>query len=312
MICVKTKTNQHKSLIFSGSGISEHVDMYLDCLKFEEESKNLNENGKSIERPRLVHRLDKDTSGVLLLARSRQAAEKLQSIIKNHGTFRKMYLALVSGMPMPTEGRMKFAMEKALISGQEKMTVKDPKHLTKEQLKDMWLAVTEYRTLQGTTQASLVLLEPETGRTHQLRVGCAEALKTPILGDGKYGAEKSLLWKNFLGSKPKLHLHAWRILIRHPMTGKPIDISAKVPDFFTETLSLVGLKVPSLESVKPKNEKLVDKATMREEKEQNRNNKKFTSQSFSEKRKGGQFQKNSSSSSTRNFTQHNQKSIKRR
>ena len=133
-----------------GTNIKEHVDKYLDCYIFEEEKPGKNANtaraGKSSNtfptsaifedhksRPRLIHRLDKDTSGVLLLGRTLEATEKLQSMFKSHAKVKKLYLALVTGQPEPQSGRIRFIIEKAVIGGQEKMIVRDPKTVPPEE-----------------------------------------------------------------------------------------------------------------------------------------------------------------------------------
>lgn len=150
-----------------GTKVQRHVDGLLDALCFERE-----------DRPRLVHRLDKDTSGVLLLARSANAAGYFSKAFSSRNA-RKVYWALVVGVPKAKEGLIKAPLAKQAGTGGEKMAVDEANGQP---------AATRYRIIERAGQSAAWLeLQPLTGRTHQLRVHCAEILGCPIVGDGKYG-----------------------------------------------------------------------------------------------------------------------------
>ena len=179
-----------------GSGTSKHIDAMLNNLQFEMK-----------ERPKLVHRLDKDTSGVLLLARSTKAASFLTKAFKTRDVH-KIYWAAVVGLPKIKYGKIDMALEKKGGRFGEKMVVD----------KNGKRAITFYRTIDNTgNKSSWLAMMPETGRTHQLRVHCAE-LGTPILGDGKYGGAGAFL-EGASGIDRKLHLHAKAIKFPHPAGG---------------------------------------------------------------------------------------------
>ena len=198
-----------------GTKTIEHVDGLLDALQFEGES-----------RPKLVHRLDKDTSGALLIARTSRAATHFGKAFSSR-TARKVYWALVAGVPSIEDGMIELPLAKQPGTGGEKMMVDE---------KEGAPARTRYRVVEraGNT-ACFVELQPYTGRTHQLRVHMA-AIGHPIVGDGKYGGQDAFLTG---GVSRKMHLHARRIRIDHPDRGQ-IDVTAALPQHFADSLVLLG------------------------------------------------------------------------
>jgi 23S rRNA pseudouridine955/2504/2580 synthase len=214
----------------SGQG-GRHVDALAEALKF----------GRS-EKPSLVHRLDKDTSGVLLLARSTRIARKLSEAFRARET-RKIYWAAVAGVPHPRQGTIRFGLVKAPGRGRggegEKMLCIHPSEVDKTP--DAKRATTDYSVLSSLgTRVSWVALVPVTGRTHQLRAHMAE-IGHPIVGDGKYGGsgQENLGegWGAQLGGEMsrKLHLHARSISFDHPISGQRITITAPLPDHMART-----------------------------------------------------------------------------
>ncbi len=198
-----------------GTGTTRHLDAMLDALAFDG------------ERPRLVHRLDKDTSGVLLLGRSAAAAARLAAAFRSRAA-RKLYWALVVGVPKPRDGRISAPLAKLPGRAGEKMAVDEGEGRH---------AVTWYRTVEALARkAAWLEMEPRTGRTHQLRAHCA-LLRTPILGDGKYGGAAAFLQGQ--GVSRKLHLHARAIRLPHPAGGE-LAVTAPLPAHMAATFAFFG------------------------------------------------------------------------
>ncbi|SFG05095.1 ribosomal large subunit pseudouridine synthase C [Novosphingobium sp. CF614] len=197
-----------------GSGMKEHVDGLLDAY------------APSGPRPRLVHRLDKDTSGVLLIARTPGSAAFFSKRFSGRSA-RKIYWALVVGVPSIDDGMIELPLAKQPGTGGEKMHVDE---------KEGQSARTRYRVLdRAGNRAAWVELHPLTGRTHQLRVHMA-AIGHPIVGDGKYGGQDAFLTGTI---SRKMHLHARRLIIDHP-DGTPLDVTAPLPEHFANSMVSLG------------------------------------------------------------------------
>jgi 23S rRNA pseudouridine955/2504/2580 synthase len=198
-----------------GTKTEDHVDRLLDALWYDQES-----------RPKLVHRLDKDTSGALLVARTARAAAHFAKAFSSR-TARKVYWAIVVGVPSIEDGMIELPIAKQPGTGGEKMHVDE---------KEGSPARTRYRVIdRAGNNAAWVELQPFTGRTHQLRVHMA-AIGHPIVGDGKYGGRDAFLTGTI---SRKMHLHARRIRVDHPDGGQ-IDVRADLPPHFAETLAALG------------------------------------------------------------------------
>ena len=233
-----------------GPKIAYHVDGMLDGLRYSE----------SDERPRLVHRIDKNVSGVLVLARNKDSARFLgewfryrrpnemkfmnndsQTLFqrKPRGVYRrakgdelrvyvkKVYMALVSGKPSPAQGRIRTLLDKVGGPGEEHMVVTEDRSPTSV------VAITEYSLLNNASkECSLLSMSPLTGRKHQLRVHCASVLKTPVLGDTKYGRAVAESLQPMLGNSAHLLLHARRILLPYVNEfGEYLTVEAPLPPY---------------------------------------------------------------------------------
>lgn len=201
-----------------GTNTTKHLDAMLDVLTFDAD-----------ERPKLVHRIDKDTSGVLLLARNSFAAAKLTEMFRGRDV-RKIYWGVTVGVPTPYQGKVDLPLAKE--GGPHGERVANPGEEGRK-------ALTYFSVLENLgKQAAFVAMWPRTGRTHQLRVHMA-AIGTPLLGDGKYGGQDAYL--SGAEVPRKLHLHARRIVLPHPRGGgRMIDVTAPIPDHMVKTWKYLG------------------------------------------------------------------------
>lgn len=206
-----------------GREVGTHLDALLDGLRFG-----------APERPRLVHRLDRDTSGVIVLARSAAAARRLTEAFRSCAP-RKVYWALVVGVPHPLSGRIDAALAKRPSPGGEKMRLIEAGGAGQR-------ATTLYRVIDSAApRAAWLALMPKTGRTHQLRVHCAEVLGTPILGDGKYGGAAAFL--PLEGIEKRLHLHARALELpdlTDPSGRRMLRLAAELPSHMAKAFKLLG------------------------------------------------------------------------
>ncbi len=213
-----------------GSKTNYHIDGLLDGLK-----------NKEGVRPRLVHRLDKDTSGVLLLARSAKIARKLGDSFKDRNV-KKIYWAICCPAPHRAEGTIKAPLLKAGGNNKERMVVDE---------KEGKIAITDFIVLENAlTSAAFVAFWPRTGRTHQIRVH-AELIGCPIVGDKKYSrlpeqeethearrvAEADL---KHMKLSDRLHLHARRVILPHPGRKGTLDITAPLPNDLAKSWKALG------------------------------------------------------------------------
>lgn len=200
-----------------GTKTARHIDAMLAALE------------KNGERPRLVHRLDRDTGGLLILAKTRAAAAGLGAAFRGRDV-EKTYWALVVGAPRPREGTIDLPVAKRMVraGGGERVVPAAGEDAKK--------AVTHYQTVdEAGRRVAFVALRPVTGRTHQLRVHCA-AIGTPIVGDGKYGGPAARLE----GVSGRLHLFCRTMTFPHPAMGEPMTLTAPLTGHMRESWAFFG------------------------------------------------------------------------
>jgi 23S rRNA pseudouridine955/2504/2580 synthase len=206
-----------------GSGTKRHIDGMLAGMA-----------DRFGDRPRLVHRLDRDTTGVLLVAKTRDAAGKLGKIFQTRSAA-KTYWALVKGVPRPAQGKIEAALVKGTnAAGEDRVRKAEPGE------QDVAMhATTHYSVIDRMAhKCAWVSLKPVTGRQHQLRAHMA-MIGCPIVGDNKYEGGTELPAENMA---QKLHLHARRLVLPHPAgDGKKIDVTAPLPQHMRDTWALLGL-----------------------------------------------------------------------
>lgn len=192
-----------------GLRVERHIDGLLEHMADEEGSK-----------PKLCHRLDRDTSGLLVLARSREIAAKMGKAFENKN-IRKYYWALVAPAPEENEGSIVAPLAKGEDSFKDMMVVDE---------ENGKFARTEFKVIErAAKKAAFLALWPRTGRTHQLRVHCQVA-GFPIIGDEKYGNDDAAAdMIQALGLAPRLHLHAARLILPHPGGRGVLDLRAPLP-----------------------------------------------------------------------------------
>ncbi|MGQ7791412.1 RluA family pseudouridine synthase [Faunimonas sp. B44] len=202
-----------------GSGVTRHVDAMLEAFT--------DRHGR---RPKLVHRLDRDTSGVLVVARTRTAAAFLGNAFKERET-RKIYWALVAGVPRPPQGRISTFLRK------EEGPIGDRVRIAQHGERGTEHAVSNYVVAdQAGQKLAWLVMRPITGRTHQLRAHAAH-IGHPIVGDAKYFNIEN--WELPGGIQNRLHLHARRIVIPHPSGGK-LDVVAPMPPHMRQSWSVLA------------------------------------------------------------------------
>lgn len=218
-----------------GSKQHRHLAGMLGALAFEKS-----------ELPRLVHRLDRDTSGALVLARTGAAAKALARLFRTRDV-EKTYFALVAGRPHPAAGTIRYALVKSGGPGAKRMRPVHPDDIAATP--GAQAAVTDYRVIeQAGRRAAWVVLRPRTGRTHQLRAHMA-AIGCPIAGDTKYGADVGDVGAGGRGAtlgqglSRKLHLHAAAIAFAHPVSGQRIEVWAPMPEHMARSWGTFGWDV---------------------------------------------------------------------
>ncbi|SFL51751.1 RluA family pseudouridine synthase [Methylobacterium pseudosasicola] len=204
-----------------GSGTVRHVDGLLAAL-----------TGPDGQKPRLVHRLDKDTAGCLIIAKTRLAAATLAKSFRSRAA-RKIYWALTAGVPRVRQGRVSTYLAK------DEPTDADARmRVAKHGDEGASHALTYYAMVdQAAQKLSWLSFKPVTGRTHQLRAHAAH-IGHPIVGDPKYFSVEN--WELPGGIQNRLHLLARRIVIPHPRTGRPVDVSAPLPPHMAQSWNLLG------------------------------------------------------------------------
>jgi len=232
-----------------GSGTTRHIDGMLASLA--------ERNG---ERPVLVHRLDRDTSGVLLLAKSRGMAADLGEIFRSRGA-KKIYWALVEGVPKPAQGRISLFLAKGEAMGDNRARGRGDRgdfermRVAKHGEADAQHSLTLYAVVDKVApRLAWLSMRPITGRTHQLRAHC-EAIGHPIVGDPKYDRrpEKDPARRDPLralpsGLEPKLHLLARRLILAHPKGGV-IDVSAPLPPHMQKSFDMFGFDATTYDPI---------------------------------------------------------------
>ncbi|MFM1815843.1 MAG: hypothetical protein RLZ98_2538 [Pseudomonadota bacterium] len=203
-----------------GTGTKRHIDGLLAGM-----------SARFGDRPRLVHRLDRDTTGVLLVAKTRGTAGKLGKVFQSRSAH-KTYWAVVKGVPRPPQGKIMTPLVKAAGPDGDRVRKAEP-----GEQKEAMHATTHYAVIDRVTnRAAWVSLKPVTGRQHQLRAHMA-IIGHPIMADNKYNLHPDEISGNV---EQKLHLHARRLQLPHPSGNGTIDVTAPLPDHMRATFELLG------------------------------------------------------------------------
>ena len=201
-----------------GSRVARHLDGMLEGLRFD-----------AAEPPRLVHRLDRDTSGVLMLARHAAAARDLTALFRSR-ELKKLYWALVVGVPKPAQGRIDVPLAKRQAGAGERVIATD---------EGGQRAITDYTLIDAAgRRLSWLALMPRTGRTHQLRAHTASVFGHPVVGDGKYGGEAAFP----AGFEPRLHLHARALALPRQGGKAPLVLAAPLPSHMAAAWRFLGFE----------------------------------------------------------------------
>ena len=202
-----------------GGGVERHIDALLEHL-----------TDKKGRRPHLVHRLDRDTSGVLLCARAPESLRRLGKMFHDRRA-RKTYWAIVAPAPDQAEGTINAPVYKAKGPHKDRMMIGEDE--------DSKNAITDFKVVEfAAKKAAFIVFSPRTGRTHQLRVHAADVLNCPIVGDGKYGGAEARIGGE--GIAKRLHLHARRLTLPHPSKDETIDITAPLPPDLAASWKALG------------------------------------------------------------------------
>lgn len=213
-----------------GSGMTRHVDGLLEALR-----------SRDGQKPRLVHRLDKDTAGCLVIAKTRFAAAALAKSFRSRAT-RKIYWAVVAGVPRVRQGRVSTYLARG-ESGENETRMEVARHGDEGASH----ALTYYAVIdQAAQKLAWMSLKPVTGRTHQLRAHAAH-IGHPIIGDPKYFSVEN--WELPGGIQNRLHLLARRIVVPHPRTGRPLDVTAPLPPHMQQTFNLLGFDLSRFDPI---------------------------------------------------------------
>ncbi len=203
-----------------GGGVEWHIDAYFPALADVYE-----------QIPRLIHRLDRDTSGVLLCARSADAVRRLGKAFKDRRA-KKTYWAITLPAPVQNDGLINAPIAKPDGPHKDRMVIE----------KGGQLALTDFSVVErASKRAAFVAFQPRTGRTHQIRVHAADVLKCPVMGDEKYGGSAS--WLDGMGDSlaRRLHLHARQLVVAHPTENdKMITLVAPLPDDLRQSWQALG------------------------------------------------------------------------
>ncbi len=216
-----------------GSGTFRHVDGLLESLR-----------SRDGQKPRLVHRLDKDTAGCLVIAKTRFAAAALAKSFRSRST-RKIYWALVAGVPRVRQGRVSTYLAR---EEPDEVEARDNRMAVAQHGDEgASHALTYYAVVdQAAQKLAWLSLKPVTGRTHQLRAHAAH-IGHPIVGDPKYFAVEN--WELPGGIQKRLHLLARRIVVPHPRTGRPVDVTAPLPPHMQQSFNLLGFETSHFDPI---------------------------------------------------------------